>query len=203
MQTGVNLQSRSGMSLVLDVLTEPADAFRYLAQHRRLGLALVVYVISLLPTAYGPSLDVADDLTLLFQPEASGLMLGLQSSISNVLLLFVSAALLHLVARLLGGRGRYAQIVQAEGMAALPMLLVAPFTVLANMGVLPFLYHVAVLAAMVWSVVLSVVAIRETYGFTTGRAIAALVLQAVAAVVLAVGVALVIGLLAILVGAAM
>ncbi|MFO7311160.1 MAG: Yip1 family protein [Bacillota bacterium] len=183
MEIETRTEARGGVSLMLDVLTQPAEAFRYLAQHNHLGLALIVYAVSQLPLNFTPPLPFSADIGDLATAPPATVRSVLVDAIYHIIGLFIFAAPLHLVARLLGGHGRYGQILQAMGLASLPAVFVAPFAVVAHLAELPFVYFLAVLAAVAWSLWLTVVAIRETYKFSTGRAVAALALDVAAFVV--------------------
>src|SRR5690606_41719983 len=47
-------ERRRGLGLILDVLAQPAAAYRYLAHHSHVGLALVASVIAQLPATLAP-----------------------------------------------------------------------------------------------------------------------------------------------------
>ena len=177
MQIETRAEARGSVSLVLDVLTQPVEAFRYLTRHKRLGLALVVYAVSQLPLNFAPPLPLWADLGGLAAPPPATVSSVLVYSIHNIIGLFIAVVPLHLIARLLGGNGRYRQILQAMGLASLPAVFVAPFAVVAHLAEFPFVHFLSVAAALAWSLWLRVVAIRETYAFGTGRAVAALVLN--------------------------
>lgn len=165
---------RGGLSLVLDVLAQPADAFRYMAQRRYLLLGLAVYTLSQVPLNLAPSLPFTADLGGLREtaPPTVGSVVG--DSIFNIIGLIVAAVPMHIIARLFGGQNSYRQLLQAMGFAALPTLLVAPFAVVAHLADLPLIYLLALVVALAWSLGLTVIALRETYGFGTGRAVAVL-----------------------------
>ncbi|HEY8417703.1 MAG TPA: YIP1 family protein, partial [Limnochordales bacterium] len=122
-------ESRSVLTLALDVLTQPVDAFRYLAQHSHMGLGLLVYVVSQLPASLAPEWAWDGPPVAAATPGLAGVALG---AISNLAELLVGALVLHGAATLLGGRNGYSKILQAEAFSALPLLLTAPFAALAH-----------------------------------------------------------------------
>lgn|SRR5690606_1960309 len=166
-------ERRGGLGLILDVLAQPAAAYRYLAHHSHVGLALVAYVIAQLPATLAPPWYLDPELGT---PAPVGGRDVIGASIFSLMGLFVSTLLLHGIAWLLGGRNAYGRILQAQALAALPLLFTAPFAVLSHGADMPLVYAAATAATMVWSVVLSVIGVRETYRFSTARAVAALAL---------------------------
>lgn len=93
------------------------------------------------------------------------------------------AVALYAAAYFLGGRGRFAAVWAATGFALTPQLIVAPLTGVNQMlGVLGTGWQLfgwivllpATVGAFIWTVVLSMIAIRETMGLSTGRAIGSL-----------------------------
>jgi hypothetical protein len=91
---------------------------------------------------------------------------------------FIKAAVLNLVAELLGGPPRGLSLLAATGIACSPLLLVLPAALLAvalaepdlNTGFVSHLWFVFDVGVHAWWVFLTVFAIRETYRFTTVQA---------------------------------
>ena len=109
-------------------------------------------------------------------------------TLGPVIGLVVSAlisGLFHVVSRMMGGAGTFAGMFAAYAFASLPGAVLIPAAVFPIIfgsvgGRLELLVLVTVLF---WSAILTVVAVRENYGFTTARAVAA-VLIPVAALIL-------------------
>jgi len=103
----------------------------------------------------------------------------------------IRTAVLHLVAELLGGTGRALSLLAALGYARVPLILSAPLTVaLAAAGGWSLatswpgtVWRVGAVAVCGWTVGLLIVALQETHGLTTRKAVSVL-LAIVAAVVL-------------------
>jgi len=184
-------ERRPALSLLVDVLAAPVAAFRYLSKQRHVGLALLVAVVSSLtfsaaPVAYFPLEDAA-----VLPVQTS----WLSEAIAAVVVLLIGAGIYHVIARLLGGRNSYVFMLQALGFTTLPNVLAAPIYVLqrfVNVSSLVVLVNWAITA---WTAVLGVIAIREVYGLSTGRAVVAYLIPVV------VGLVLIVALMGLLFGA--
>lgn len=157
--------------LLGDVIQRPAQAFQHLASPgaEKLGLALIVFMLSRVPANYLQNpLDLTTDSTTLRL---------ITNTVASVVALVIAAGLLHLSARILGGRNRYDKLLQTLAFASLPSLLMVPFLVF-----MPFVTDVPVwlmlpdTVASVWEIVLSIIAIRTVYNFSTGRALGTIVM---------------------------
>ncbi len=92
---------------------------------------------------------------------------------------FVKAAVLNLVAELLGGPPRGLSLLATTAVACSPLLLVLPAALVAvalaepdlDTGFVSHLWFVFAIGVHVWWGVLTVVAVRETYRFTIAQAI--------------------------------
>ncbi|MFA0740041.1 MAG: hypothetical protein DFNUSKGM_000138 [Candidatus Fervidibacter sacchari] len=97
---------------------------------------------------------------------------------------FVKAAVLNLVAELLGGPPRGLSLLATTGVACSPLLLVLPMALIAvalaepdlNTGFVGHLWAMFAFGVHIWWVLLTVFAIRETYRFTLGQAFLTLLL---------------------------
>lgn len=172
------------LTLLGDVLQQPTKAFSYLALARaeRIGLAIVVYVLSQMPFNWFRSP---------FNIEVPSLPARLVGNAMAAIIGFtVGVAIFHLCARILGGRNQYSKLFQAMAMSTLPSLLTAPFLVLDLSLRTPTLWPWASFVGSVWTLILNVIAVREVHGFSTGRALATLLLPLL--LIVAVTVALVV-----------
>jgi len=86
--------------------------------------------------------------------------------IVSLVLLFIGAAWLHLWVYLFGGRKGYRETLKALAFGETPALL---------LGWIPL---VGILAG-IWSLVLSVLGVRELHGITTGRALGAVIIAVI------------------------
>lgn len=157
------------LTLLGDVIQRPTKAFAYLGTHRaeRVGLGIVVYLLAQLPWYLtGTFVEI--------ETSFGGL---LRRGITTVIGFIVGTFILHLIARMLGGQNRFSKLLQAFGISSLPGLLVAPILLLR-----PQWGGGASAVSGIWGFVLGVIAVREVYKFSTGRAVAAMLLPALVAV---------------------
>ncbi|MGQ9711298.1 MAG: Yip1 family protein [Desulfotomaculales bacterium] len=101
---------------------------------------------------------------------------------------FVHGGFLHFVAQLLGGRGLPLGTLTVYALAALPDVFIVPVQGVLVLLELPevtasVVQGIAGLALFIWAVVLLVLGLRETHGFSSGHAVAT-VLGPVAGMVL-------------------
>lgn len=184
-QTGDTQQERQEglLETAVSVVTQPVPAMRRLTQTHPLSWAIIVAVvtfwISLLSSVAGMG-EVFPTDTMLARALVFGgiLILGAPAAI---ILTAISAGIFHLSCRLLGGAGTYAGLFVGVAFAAIPTVLAAPFNLLpAVVGVLgDVLSGLAALVFGIWGLVLTVIAIRENNGFSTGRAIGAFLIPMV------------------------
>lgn len=176
----VEVTSRGALELITDVILHPRDAFRYLARNKHVGLAFIVAIagtITLIASEGTPT--VPNDFI-----EAGPVLLVVSSAFGALIGLPLSAGIVHIVARLLGGKNRYVFTLQAAGFTILPHLLAAPFYALHRVVDIFFVIQAVRLITNIWTTVLYVVAVREVYNFTTGRAIVTLAIPFVIGLVL-------------------
>jgi hypothetical protein len=96
----------------------------------------------------------------------------------------VFAGICHIVAKLLGGKGTFTEMLVLMGFASLPNIFQAPIGLIAMLsgGLTGAIVLGSFLA--IWVLILDVLAIREAQKFSTGRAIATFVLPIVVLAVL-------------------
>jgi hypothetical protein len=99
----------------------------------------------------------------------------------------VIAGILHVIAKILGGKGAFTEMLVLMGFAMLPNIFQAPIGLIALFyGGLTGAFIAIGLGGIlaIWVLILDVLAIREAHKFSTGRAIATLVLPFVVLIVL-------------------
>ena len=164
---------------LIGVIARPTSTIGSICQQRPIGWAIVVYLVVCLVSAFAaiglvfhlaglpdfgaPPLTAAVDIP--------GTLVG--TPIIGLLTLVVFTAIYHLVALVLGGKGSYWGLFSGFAFAALPGIFSAPLAAIS----LPLgtagtgLYGMGTLALTLWVVVLYVIALRENYLVSTGRAI--------------------------------
>ena len=111
--------------------------------------------------------------------------------ISFMAILWVAAGILHLVASLLHGRGNYLGVVCGLSFAIFPLSFLAPLAFLrailasVGMGVLgSILFLIGSLILFIWLLILEIIAIRQNYSFSTGKAIVTYFIPGIALVII-------------------
>ena len=201
---------RGLLDSAVGVLISPRKTLRSLAAHPRMAWAFVVVVVlsALSTIAEGPGADPTAGVPgAPAAPDGAAAALYVTRIVGGALLaaglLAAGAAIVHALARLLGGAGEFRATVTVLGFATVPSALAIPAQLLPALpldalvaGTLGGLISVGL---FVWVVILLVLGVRTAHRVSAGRAFAALVLPFV---VLGVGsLVLIIGLAVALVGA--
>ena len=184
MQEGI-FETLTGM------LTRPTSTIRSICQQRPIGWAIVVYLVvcmvsgvSAIGLGFLEGAGLPDFGPFSIAVYIPGMLVG--TPIIGLLTLVVLAAICHGVASVLGGKGSYSGLFSGFAFAALPGIFSAPLTAIS----LPFgiigtiLYGLGSIGLSLWVVVLDILALRENYVVSTGRAILILLLPAVILLVL-------------------
>lgn len=180
------------LEISMGVLTRPTSTIRSICQERPIGWAIVVYLVVNLVVALA-SIGLGD----LGFPEgsvefSSAILAGISIvfiigiPIIGLLTLAVFTAIWHAVALVLGGKGSYGGLFSGFAFAQLPAIFTAPLAVI---GLLPgiigaLLFGLGSIGLGLWSLVLSILAVRENYAVSTGRAILIYLLPVVVLLVL-------------------
>lgn len=170
------------------VLFSPRATFEDLAVRPSVGAALLLYLLILVVDAVAGLPGV--DATLGRLPGLGQLLHGAARALLPAYLILtavgwvLSAAVLHLVAEWLGGHGRAADLFSLGAFYRVPLLFLAPLSLLASVT-LPGLGRLFGFALALWSLVLEVLAIAANYRFGAGRAILTVLLPVVALAVAA------------------
>lgn len=153
--------------LLYGVLASPAKTLRQISERHPLGWAILIVI--LISPLGAITLEQPEFLKL-----GRGSLILLYMSLSAIMWP-IWAGLMHLMARLLRGQGDYLGLLCALGFAGLPRIFVAPLALLGRLlGIFGTLLELlGNLALGVWMLVLGVLAVRETHGLSTGRAVAA------------------------------
>jgi hypothetical protein len=164
------------LDTLVGVLARPISTIRSICQERPIGWAIIVYlVVSVVTTVAWIRPEMLAELGL---PEIGMPAILVGISITNIVTLVIFTAIAHLVASLLGGRGSYGGLFSGFAFASLPGIFAAPLAVI---GLLPavgvLLSGLGSFGITVWSIVLSILAVRENYLVSTGRAILILLLS--------------------------
>jgi hypothetical protein len=166
------------LQVVVGVIFSPSDTFRELKLRWLVVWGLVIALLAHVPWVF---LQVA------LMPKESASKLG-----SNGLLIFIGtnsigrfliivpiyALVIWGTSRLLGGRSKFTDMLQVTSFATVPFFLIIPVLVIGILigeGGLALL-NITRTVMDIWFVVLVVIGVRETDGFTIWRSISAAVL---------------------------
>ena len=180
---------------IFGTLFSPASTFRRMSEERTsVTIAAIVVLIACICSGAGSILTQSAFMSLfaefpgfeemMFSPIASMTLSVVVGFIGWV----VIAGIFHVVAKILGGKGAFTEMLVLMGFAMLPNIFQAPIGLIAILsgglaGALIAIGLGGILA--IWVLILDILAIREAHKFSTGRAIATLVLPFVVLMVLA------------------
>ncbi|PKM82291.1 MAG: hypothetical protein CVU88_03395 [Firmicutes bacterium HGW-Firmicutes-13] len=165
-----------------EILFRPTQGMNKISREKTIWHGLLVYIgvsviVSLSSGSYHPDSLAGDLGGLPFPVEVTENMLRVLPFF-NVLLnvtfipvvFLIWTSILHLTADILGGQNRSYRLGAVIGYGQLPYVFMAPVSLLSQY--LPFdLIGIASLVLFLWSLVLKIVGLRETYGFSTSKAI--------------------------------
>jgi hypothetical protein len=191
------------LETAVSVLTRPVPTLRRVTQLApvgwAIGLVAVLQFLSGIAAGFAtPAFEGVRGPT----PEMgafSVLALAIVFSSAGLIGLALGAGILHGIARLLRGTGTYKGLFAGLGFAQVPYVFTIPaqLLVLAGPGG-TILWFLVTFGLFIWSFALATIAVRENHGFSTGRAVATMLIPL--AVVIALVVVLVIALVALVAG---
>jgi len=180
---------------IFGTLFGPASTFRRMVDERTPVItAAIVVLIACICSGAGSMLTQSVFMSMfaefpgfeemMFSPTA----LMTLSVVGGFILWVVITGILHVVAKILGGKGAFTDMLVLMGFAMLPDIFQAPVGLIAILsgglaGTFIAMGFGGILA--IWGLILDVLAIREAHKFSTGRAIATLVLPFVVLMALA------------------
>ncbi len=162
------------LDLVYETLTSPSRALRRVTEERSFLKVMFLVLLALLSQTVGS----------LFKQELNlptvqiSLTIGLLAKFITLLLIwFIGAAILHFVAEAWGGEGTSLNLFITLGVSFIPQIFIAPITILSSVfGDLEVLiYDTFWLVIFIWSIWLVLLALKETYLFSSGQALVTLV----------------------------
>lgn len=164
-----DLAPKDGLAeVVVGIIGSPVATMRKMSRESSLRLSLSVFLLVMLVVT-GTVLVDAD---LAAQLGGSVGVFAVLMPLS-FLLLFIQAGACFGVARLLGAKGSFSSLLSLFALANAPSLFMAP---LALLNFVPgiaasALYGLGSLALTIWVVILIIIAVRETFQVTIGRAL--------------------------------
>ncbi|MGH9168670.1 MAG: Yip1 family protein [Acidimicrobiia bacterium] len=179
------------LETAVSVLTRPVPTLRRVTQLAPVGWAIgLVAVLQFLSGIAAGLATPAFEGILGPSPDmgaVSVVALGIFSSIAGLIGLALGAAILQGVALLLKGTGTYKGLLAGLGFAQLPYIFNIPAQLLVVAG--PggaFLSLLVAFSLFIWSFALATIAVRENHGFSTGRAVATMLIPLGVAIALVV-----------------
>lgn len=179
---------------IFGTLFSPASTFRRMLEERTtVTIAAIIVLIAGICSGAG-SILMQNAVMSLFAEFPGFEVVPLSPAASIILSVVIGfigwvviAGILHVVAKILGGKGVFTEMLVLMGFAALPNVFQAPIGLVVILyggltGAFIALGLSGILA--IWILILNVLAIREAHKFSTGRAIATLVLPFVVLIVL-------------------
>jgi hypothetical protein len=195
------------LDTAMGMLSQPVDTLRRVTSNPPVAWALIVAGTISLGSALAGAGDAGGfgRLPNGFEPARDGggtlvVATAIGAVVVSIALLFVWSGIVHGTSRLLGGRGPFSGTLSGFGFATVPSVLGIPAQLLplllGTSGAI--LSGLVQLGITIWVIVLEVIAARENHRFSTGRAVAALLIPI--AVLLALLVIAVIALVAVVAG---
>lgn len=179
---------------IFGTLFSPASTFRRMLEERTtVTIAAIIVLIAGICSGAG-SILMQNAVMSLFAEFPGFEVVPLSPAASIILSVVIGfigwvviAGVLHVVAKILGGKGVFTEMLVLMGFAALPNVFQAPIGLVVILyGGLTGAFIALGLSGIltIWILILDVLAIREAHKFSTGRAIATLVLPFVVLIVL-------------------
>ena len=184
------------LETAVGVVTEPVPTLRAVVRAAPLGAALLVIVVGsclsgittltqlrATPTAPGaPAFPIPDGPGVLVAAAVLGPIIGLIASV-------IYAGILHIVTLMLGGKGPFRGLFCGMAFASIPNLFQIPLQLLgvALGPVVQATTSIATFGIAIWTIALGVIAVRENIGFSTGRAVAVVLIPMAVLFILLIG----------------
>jgi hypothetical protein len=172
---------------IFGTLFTPASAFRRMLEERTPVITAAVIVLTVGICSGAGSMVMQNAVTSMFTelPDFEETMFSPAASMTmNVIVGFISwvviAGILHVLAKLLGGKGAFTELLVLMGFAALPNIFQAPVGLIAALsGSFTGAFIAMALSGIltIWVLILNVLAMREAHKFSTAMAIITLVLS--------------------------
>lgn len=145
------------------VIVSPVQTLRAVSENKPVLWAIIIYTGVSLLTLLANTIGYAAPKT------AAYVIIGLVGSLAAY---FAFTGLLHIVSRLLGGKGSYFNLFSAIGFAYFPMIFTLPALLIGFLGAPgAAISGLFVAAVTIWVLVLEVIALREAHLISTLKSI--------------------------------
>ncbi|MDD4600283.1 hypothetical protein SDC9_22939 [bioreactor metagenome] len=152
-----------------DVLFQPRAAMRQIAAEKKVGQALIVVLLS----SIIPIWAVYFGLKTAGMHHAFGII-GILQIVGSLAVWVMGAALWHIIAELLNGKGTAVGLLSALGFAHLPRVFIVPLWVIAALlpaGAQALFMGITGVAIAGWVLYLDLAALQETYEISAVKAV--------------------------------
>lgn len=159
----------SFLETVYDVLFNPKEAMKMIAEKKLTGQALVMFFIGMLVPVWAIYAGMRDTTGV-----PAIVFLFILQSAGSLLFWVVSAAVLTFVAELFGGRGTAVGLFAALGFSHLPRVAVMPLWVIASLlpaGIQGAAFGAIGVIIVIWTLLLHVAALRGAHGLSGIKAV--------------------------------
>lgn len=159
----------SFLETIYDVLFKPKTAMEYIAQKKLTGQALVMFTIGMLVPVWAVFTGLKGTPGV---PILGGMFAA--HFIGSLLFWIFGASVLSFIAELAGGRGTAVGLFAALGFSHLPRVAVIPLGVIAALlpdGLSGIAFGAIGLLVVIWTLALTVAAIRGAHGLSGAMAI--------------------------------
>ncbi|MBT9142599.1 MAG: hypothetical protein DDT29_00993 [Dehalococcoidia bacterium] len=165
---------RDGLAeVIVGIIGSPVATMRKVNREHSLPLSLAIFLLVMLVVSLA---TVLTDATFLAQLGVTQLGLAVFIVVLiplSLIFLFTQAGACFGAARLLGARGSFRNLLSLLALANVPSLFMAPLALLRFVpGIAGSVLHgLGSLVLSIWVMVLAIIAVRETFQVTTGRAV--------------------------------
>jgi hypothetical protein len=170
--------------IIYGVIFSPTATFRKISAEPPLFLGFIIFLTVIVLTSL---------VNTLIPPDLSGLeaqftdaiakagpYLGIIGAVFSFLGWFIQAGIYHLFAELVGGHGKATGVLTVLAFSELPKAIIIPLQVISYFKAETFLGRflsiAAVIAAVVWGIILLVIGLKEIHQISISRAIAVVIL---------------------------
>lgn len=152
-----------------DILFQPLIAMKNIGEQKPIGQAVVAFLSSIIL----PIWALYFGLKMIDMPEIVNVVIAIKV-VSGIMIWVMASAIWHLIAEFFGGRGSAMGLFAALGFVYVPWIFIIPLwalTTLMPASSKVLLMTISVLAVLLWSLYLHVIAIKEVHQLSTATSV--------------------------------